>query len=48
MVLKAVIAQRLVIAADGTGRVLAVELLMVTTAAANLIQNSKTRQLYSR
>ena len=47
MVLKAVIAQRLVIAADGTGRVPAVELLMVTTAAANLIQNSKTRQLYS-
>jgi twitching motility protein PilT len=47
MVLKAVIAQRLVPALDCKGRVPAVELLMVTTAAANLIQNSKTRQLYS-
>ena len=47
MVLKAVIAQRLVPTVDGKGRVPVVELLMVTTAAANLIQNSKTRQLYS-
>lgn len=47
MVLRAVIAQRLVPSLDGTGRVPVVELLMVTTAAANLIQNSKTRQLYS-
>jgi twitching motility protein PilT len=47
MVLKAVIAQRLVPKKDGEGRVPAVELLMVNTAAANLIQSSKTRQLYS-
>lgn len=47
MVLKAVVAQRLVPSLDGKGRVPVVELLMVTTAAANMIQNSKTRQLYS-
>lgn len=47
MVLKAVIAQRLVPTVDGKGRAPVVEMLMVTTAAANLIQNSKTRQLYS-
>lgn len=47
MVLRAVVAQRLVPKKDGQGRLPAVELLLVTTAAANLIQNSKTRQLYS-
>lgn len=47
MVLRAIVAQRLVIGLDGRKRVPAVELLMVTTAAANLIQTSRTRQLYS-
>jgi twitching motility protein PilT len=47
MVLRAVIAQRLVVAADGRGRLPAVELLMVNTAASNLIRTSKTKQLYS-
>jgi twitching motility protein PilT len=47
MVLKAVIAQRLVLKRGGEGRLPAVELLVVNTAAANLIQSSKTRQLYS-
>jgi twitching motility protein PilT len=47
MVLKAVVAQRLVPRKDGNGRLPVVELLRVNTAAANLIQNSKTRQLYS-
>lgn len=47
MVLRAVVAQRLVLGTDGTKRLPAVELLMVNTAAANLIQTSKTRQLYS-
>ncbi len=47
MVLKAVIAQRLVVKSSGAGRVPVIELLMVNTAAANLIQTSKTRQLYS-
>jgi twitching motility protein PilT len=47
MVLRAVIAQRLVVGANGKGRLPAVEMLMVTTAAANLIRTSKTRQLYS-
>lgn len=47
MVLKAVVAQRLVLGAEGKKRLPAVELLMVNTAAANLIQSSKTRQLYS-
>jgi len=47
MVLRAVVAQRLVLGTDGRKRLPAVELLMVNTAAANLIQTSKTRQLYS-
>lgn len=47
MVLKAVIAQRLVPTPDGKGRVPVVELLSVNTAVANMIQSSKTRQIYS-
>jgi twitching motility protein PilT len=47
MVLRAVVAQRLILGTDGKKRLPAVELLMVNTAAANLIQTSKTRQLYS-
>lgn len=47
MVLRAVVAQRLAPRASGTGRVPVVELLMVNTAAINLIQGAKTRQLYS-
>lgn len=47
MVLRAVIAQRLIVEVDGKRRLPAVELLMVNTAAANLIQTSRTKQLYS-
>ena len=47
MVLRAVIAQRLLIGVDGKRRLPAVEMLMVNTAVANLIQTSKTRQIYS-
>ncbi len=47
MVLKAVIAQRLVPKIDGKGRIPAVELLRVNTAIANLIQSSKSMQIYS-
>jgi len=47
MVLRAVITQRLLPTADGKGRVPVVEVLQVTKAAANLIRNYKTEQLYS-
>lgn len=47
MVLRAVIAQRLLVKADGAGRIPAVELLVVNTAVANLIQSAKSRQIYS-
>lgn len=47
MVLKAVVAQRLVVTKGGNGRLPVVELLMVNNAVANLIQSSKTRQIYS-
>ena len=47
MVLRAVVAQRLLPAVDGRGRIPAVEILKVTKAAANLIRNYKTEQLYS-
>jgi len=47
MVLRAVIAQRLVEKGDGEGRVPVIELLSVNTAVANMIQSSKTRQIYS-
>ncbi len=47
MVLKAVVAQRLVPDLSGEGRVAAIELLMVNTAALNLIRTSRSQQLYS-
>jgi len=47
MILRAVIAQRLLPTIDSKGRVPAVEILQVTKAVANLIRNYKTEQLYS-
>lgn len=47
MALKAVIAQRLLRRTSGSGRVAVVEILMVNPAAANLIEQGKTRQLFS-
>jgi twitching motility protein PilT len=45
--LRAVISQRLIPTADGTGRIPAVEVLMGTTAVANTIRDNKTYQLPS-
>lgn len=45
--LRAVVSQRLVPRADGTGRVPAVEILIVTTAVANIIRDDKVHQLPS-
>jgi twitching motility protein PilT len=45
--LRAVIAQRLIPTANGLGRVPAVEILLENPAVSNLIENDKTRQLYS-
>jgi len=45
--LKGVIAQQLLIRADGQGRVVAVEILVGTTALANLIREGKTYQIPS-
>jgi twitching motility protein PilT len=45
--LRAVISQKLVVRADGTGMVLAYELLLVNVAAANLIRENRTYQLNS-
>jgi twitching motility protein PilT len=47
LVLRAVIAQRLLPRTDGNGRIPVVELLVVTTAVCNLIQSAKSRQIYS-
>ncbi|OAM90565.1 PilT/PilU family type 4a pilus ATPase [Termitidicoccus mucosus] len=47
MVLRAVVAQRLVLGVNGQGRVPAVELLKITPAAAHMIRTSKTEQLNS-
>ncbi|AGA89488.1 pilus retraction protein PilT [Thioflavicoccus mobilis 8321] len=47
MALRAVVAQRLVRRSSGRGRVAVVEILMVNAAAANLIEQGKTRQLFS-
>ncbi len=47
MVLRAVIAQRLVPHRSGKGRVPVQEMLVINTAASNLIRTSKTSQLYS-
>jgi len=45
--LEAIIAQQLLPKATGTGRVLAVEVLVVTAAVRNLIREGKTHQIYS-
>jgi twitching motility protein PilT len=45
--LRAVVSQRLVARADGSGRVPALEVLVVTKAVANLIRESKTFQIRS-
>ena len=45
--LKGVIAQQLLVRADGQGRVIAVEILVGTTALANLIREGKTYQIPS-
>ncbi|HVR12025.1 MAG TPA: ATPase, T2SS/T4P/T4SS family, partial [Thermoanaerobaculia bacterium] len=45
--LRAVVSQRLLARADGRGRVPALEVLMVTKAAANLIRENKTFQIRS-
>jgi twitching motility protein PilT len=45
--LKGVIAQQLLIRADGQGRVIAVEILVGTTALANLVREGKTYQIPS-
>lgn len=46
MVLRAVIAQRLLPARNGKGRLPAVEVLMVNSAVANLIDKGRSRQIY--
>ena len=45
--LKAVICQQLIPLADGVGRVAAREIMIVTTAIANIIREGKTHQLYN-
>lgn len=45
--LRAIVSQRLVPRADGTGRVAAIEILMNTKAVGNLIREQKTFQLHS-
>jgi twitching motility protein PilT len=47
MVLKAVVAQRLLPTVDGEGRVPAVEILRITTAVAHLVRTGKPQQIYS-
>lgn len=47
MVLRAVVAQRLLPRASGHGRVPAVELLQITTAVSNLIRTGRVEQIYS-
>lgn len=47
MSLRAVVSQHLLTARSGTGRVPAVEILMVTLAVANLIETGNSRQIYS-
>jgi twitching motility protein PilT len=47
MTLRAVVAQHLLPRADGPGRLPAVEILRVNKAAANLIRNHKSEQLYT-
>jgi len=45
--LKGVIAQQLLPTINGKGRVVAIETLIVNSAVANLIESSKTKQIYS-
>lgn len=45
--LKAVIAQNLLPTLSGNSRVVVAEILMVTTAVANLIESAKSKQIYS-
>lgn len=47
MALKAVVAQHLIALPNGGGRTPAIEILMVNQAVANLIENGKTRQIFS-
>jgi twitching motility protein PilT len=47
MALRAVVAQRLVLSRGEAGRVAAAEVLMVNPAVANLIEQGKTRQIFS-
>jgi twitching motility protein PilT len=47
MSLQGVVAQQLLRNADGVGRVVAAEVLMVTPAVRNLVREGKTHQLYS-
>ena len=48
LVLQAVVAQQLVRRRDGTGRVLAVEVLLATAAVRNLVRDEKVHQVYSQ
>jgi twitching motility protein PilT len=48
LVLQAVVAQQLVRRRDGTGRVLAVEVLLATPAVRNLVRDEKVHQVYSQ
>lgn len=45
--LKAVVSQNLVPTANGNGRAVVAEILMVNTAVANLIESAKSKQIYS-
>lgn len=45
--LKAVVAQNLVPTANGRGRVVLAEILMINAAVANLIESAKSKQIYS-
>ena len=47
LVLKAVVAQQLLPASDGDGRIAVVEILRITPAVANLIASGRTAQIYS-
>jgi twitching motility protein PilT len=47
LALLAVVAQQLLLAADGSGRYPAVEILMATAAVRNLIRKGEDHQLYS-
>ena len=47
MTLKAVIAQHLIPTSNQSGRIPAVEILMVTNAVANMIEHDKARQIYA-